>query len=497
VKELDDVALTLEQVNEIAAAADAIDAQPDTKGKGWAFSIAAWKKGHEIKGDAWVKRESEVAKQSPDYMAKLLEFVKERLPGLVAQFHTSARGYAGGKASGRAKQERKALEDGEPEGDVAKAGLDVSDVHIDGQVETMAEDEQTGKTCPGWDACPYREQENGPEADVAKSDDDLMLSEARELVEKAAVQGYAEIVKADKREQKVWAVVLEPYEIDTQGDWLEPGEIAKAAHGWMERYQRSGVNHTGEPKTDLRPVESYVAPTDFQLGDQPVRKGSWILGLHVKDAETWAKVESGELSGFSIQGYGRRTPVPLAKGGEGSGNFGHAGQGNGKVGGSAPSGMAVAGSVRNGDEELAAPVIEPMQEMINIKGQMKPLVATAITMGKIGPDTNLDTVTVTSWRPGHPSKELPLGDESKQLVTQYWNAQRRLANGSMKAATDRAVGDAVQRQRVRIWGREITAKFPGTSVISGKSFQAGDTVIGAPPGDFGWRGWAIALPDEV
>jgi hypothetical protein len=32
-------------------------------------------------------------------------------------------------------------------------------------------------------------------------------------------------------------------------------------------------------------------------------KGTWMIAMKVDNEETWAKVKSGELKGFSIEGY--------------------------------------------------------------------------------------------------------------------------------------------------------------------------------------------------
>ncbi|MBU2177563.1 MAG: hypothetical protein KJ556_20925 [Gammaproteobacteria bacterium] len=57
---------------------------------------------------------------------------------------------------------------------------------------------------------------------------------------------------------------------------------------------------------DLQPVESYLAPVDFELGGQPVRKGSWVLGVHAGNPQTWQAIKSGELSGLSMFGLAQR-----------------------------------------------------------------------------------------------------------------------------------------------------------------------------------------------
>ena len=57
-------------------------------------------------------------------------------------------------------------------------------------------------------------------------------------------------------------------------------------------------------------VESVVLSKDLQqaLGINLGIEG-WFVGVHVQDADTWARVQKGELTMFSIGGTGERTPL--------------------------------------------------------------------------------------------------------------------------------------------------------------------------------------------
>ena len=57
-------------------------------------------------------------------------------------------------------------------------------------------------------------------------------------------------------------------------------------------------------------LESYLAPTDFTIGELAVRKGTWLLAVRVLSDELWERVKSGDLTGFSIGGSARRVPEP-------------------------------------------------------------------------------------------------------------------------------------------------------------------------------------------
>ena len=121
------------------------------------------------------------------------------------------------------------------------------------------------------------------------------------------------IIKAVEEEHLVYGPVLKPWPyIDLQDEVVKAEEIRKAAHGFMERFQQIGVMHVyDDPR--LRVVESYLAPTDFELEGtdgklHKVVKGTWILGVRVNDPREWERVKKGERTGFSIEGRARRIP---------------------------------------------------------------------------------------------------------------------------------------------------------------------------------------------
>ncbi len=141
-----------------------------------------------------------------------------------------------------------------------------------------------------------------------------------------------EIVKLDEEKRIVYGIVLDPYIVDTQGDWSPPAEVEKTAHGWMEQSRTIGFRHSRE--ADAVPVESFLMPypsTDdyklamcnephkvfkFKFGEGFVHSGSWVLGTKVKEDSTWQLIKSGELGSYSIGGQGEReeiTEVELPK----------------------------------------------------------------------------------------------------------------------------------------------------------------------------------------
>lgn len=122
------------------------------------------------------------------------------------------------------------------------------------------------------------------------------------------------IIKAATHKQIVYGVVLAPHEVDTQGDFMTPEDIEKAAHYFITQSRVIGSEH-GRP-IEAGVVESYIAPADMQfngpLGPCEIAKGSWVLGVKINDADEWAKVLNGDYTGFSVGGFGSREDLGQA-----------------------------------------------------------------------------------------------------------------------------------------------------------------------------------------
>lgn len=129
--------------------------------------------------------------------------------------------------------------------------------------------------------------------------------------EMSKVEGFCvrRILKQESQEQRtVLGVVLEPETFDSQNDIYSEEEIQKTAFRFMEHYQQFGLMHEQIVRT-VRPLESYLAPVDFEIEEQKVKKGTWLMRVRVVDPDLWAAVKSGKLTGFSIGGSAIRKPV--------------------------------------------------------------------------------------------------------------------------------------------------------------------------------------------
>jgi hypothetical protein len=115
------------------------------------------------------------------------------------------------------------------------------------------------------------------------------------------------IAKSDAEEQTVTGIALRPEVVDAHGDIIGADVIRQAAHGFVARYNEKtkvGVQHKMFPDgIDL--VESYLAPSDLEIGGAHVSEGSWVVTVKVRDSDLWQRVKAGELTGFSIGGWAR------------------------------------------------------------------------------------------------------------------------------------------------------------------------------------------------
>lgn len=114
--------------------------------------------------------------------------------------------------------------------------------------------------------------------------------------------------------QTMYCVVTEPDTEDLQGDTMTPDEIEKMAHSYLLDYRVVSDSHSKDSCgtlviADAGIVESFIAPADFQVGTEQIRKGSWVVAIKVFDSEMWSAVEKGDITGVSIGGTGERVSV--------------------------------------------------------------------------------------------------------------------------------------------------------------------------------------------
>lgn len=129
-------------------------------------------------------------------------------------------------------------------------------------------------------------------------------------MEDILIEREAAIQKVDEARQIVWGIVYEPDVVDTQGDFAKADEIEKACHQFLKDYNQIGKMHESVlSRQQAVTVESYIAPIDFVIGTSTVKKGSWVMAVHIPDEDIWAQIKSGEIAAFSMGGVGKRRDV--------------------------------------------------------------------------------------------------------------------------------------------------------------------------------------------
>ncbi|MEC0633406.1 XkdF-like putative serine protease domain-containing protein [Bacillus haynesii] len=108
------------------------------------------------------------------------------------------------------------------------------------------------------------------------------------------------LTKAEDEKKLVYGIVYEPDTLDAHGDFMTAAEIEKAAHGFLKDAREIDKQHDFQGGVG-EVVESYVAPADFEVNGETIKKGSWVLVTKASD-EVWEQIKKGEITGYSMAG---------------------------------------------------------------------------------------------------------------------------------------------------------------------------------------------------
>lgn len=123
--------------------------------------------------------------------------------------------------------------------------------------------------------------------------------------ENPTIEKNIPILKVDDEKRIVTGIVYEPDILDAHGEFMAADEIEKAAHRFLKDFRNIDKQHDFVA-TETEVVESWITKEDGKLGEQEVKKGTWLLSVHVPDDDTWDEIRKGELTGFSMGGVGER-----------------------------------------------------------------------------------------------------------------------------------------------------------------------------------------------
>lgn len=119
------------------------------------------------------------------------------------------------------------------------------------------------------------------------------------------------ILKVDDEKRIVTGIVYEPGSAIEKSSWdahdefMTAEEIEKSAHLFLKDYRNIDKQHdfvAGQAEV----VESWIAKEDGKLEEEEIKKGTWLLSVHVPDDDTWEQIKKGEITGFSMGGVGER-----------------------------------------------------------------------------------------------------------------------------------------------------------------------------------------------
>ncbi|QBJ80759.1 XkdF-like putative serine protease domain-containing protein [Bacillus subtilis] len=114
-------------------------------------------------------------------------------------------------------------------------------------------------------------------------------------------QKEVKVIAKEADEQKlVYGIVYEPDTVDAHGDFMTAAEIEKAAHGFLKDAREIDKQHDFQGGVGVV-VESYVAPADFVINGELIKKGSWVLVTKASE-EIWEEIKKGEITGYSMAG---------------------------------------------------------------------------------------------------------------------------------------------------------------------------------------------------
>jgi hypothetical protein len=113
----------------------------------------------------------------------------------------------------------------------------------------------------------------------------------------------SKLVKSDSEKRYTLDVVYEPFKKDTDDHWAGPEAIEEACWAFQKNL-KLGEMHLNKNFEEIgEVVENYIAPVDMIVGEEIVKKGSWLIGCIWKP-EIFEKIKKGEYTGVSLEGVG-------------------------------------------------------------------------------------------------------------------------------------------------------------------------------------------------
>jgi len=137
----------------------------------------------------------------------------------------------------------------------------------------------------------------------------VKIKEGHEVVsvaEASAQLSRYKVIKAAGEQRYTLGVAYPAAELDLHKDFMDAEDLERTAWDAMRRGVKIGLMHRAGTGGAGQAVESYIyRGPDWKVDDQIVRSGDWLLGV-VWDENAWSAIKSGQLKGFSLQGWARK-----------------------------------------------------------------------------------------------------------------------------------------------------------------------------------------------
>lgn len=129
----------------------------------------------------------------------------------------------------------------------------------------------------------------------------------RALSNDMRISTVARIKKINAKEQICYAEVYAPNILDTHGEFMRTEDVAELAHRYLQLPHLTKSIDTNHDNiwNGSYPIESFIARDN----DPDYTPGAWVLGIKVPERKVWAKIESGDLNGYSFEAYVKKLPA--------------------------------------------------------------------------------------------------------------------------------------------------------------------------------------------
>lgn len=106
------------------------------------------------------------------------------------------------------------------------------------------------------------------------------------------------VIKSEEQ-HLIFGEVYAPNRPDAQGEYMTAPDIQKMAHEFIRAGKMAQIDmmHGNKVVKGASVVESFVADET----DTRFLPGSWVIGVHVPDADIWSSIKKGEINGFSME----------------------------------------------------------------------------------------------------------------------------------------------------------------------------------------------------